>query len=46
MKPAAGSGPVEMLPSPRDPRRAKYQWWALAVWVIGLIVIMIKWWKY
>jgi|GEM_PF-2446730 len=35
--------PVEMLPSPGTPGMKKYQIWALIIWIVGIILIFLKW---
>lgn len=42
----ATANPVEMLPEPQMPGRKKYQVWAFVVWVIGIILILLKWGKF
>jgi hypothetical protein len=39
----ATAKPVEMLPGPQTPGRKKYQIWAFIVWVVGIILIFLKW---
>ncbi len=39
----ATANPVEMLPGPQTPGKKKYQIWALIVWIIGIILIFLKW---
>ena len=34
---------IEMLPPPRSPGGSKYQWWAFVIWVVGVILILLKW---
>jgi hypothetical protein len=42
----ASAKPVEMLPGPQTPGRKKYQIWAFVIWVIGIILILLKWGKF